>query len=150
MKLTGPWSKPDIDAHLAGERLPVRLGVRGSGDGVMVLSVWYIWRDDCLWCASSEKAALVRALRKNPACGFEIARDEPPYFGVRGQGTVSFEPGGDGLLKELYQRYGGDLTHDFATWLLGRDADEVAIRIRPEKMMSWDYRERMRGAFAAD
>ena len=147
MRLSGPWSKSDIDAHLSGSRLPVRLGVGLAGGGVMVLSVWYIWRDDCIWCASSENAELVKALRRNPACGFEIARDEPPYFGVRGRGEASFEPGGDGLLKELYQRYGGKLDHDFANWLLNRDSDEVAIKIRPEKMMSWDYRERMAGAF---
>ncbi len=116
----------------------------------MVVSLWYLWRDGALWCASTDNAAVVKSLKKDPVCGFEVAREMPPYFGVRGQGRAEILDDGDGLLRELYARYGGAPDHGFADWLLNRDEREVAIRIAPDRMMSWDYRDRMRGAFTPE
>jgi hypothetical protein len=31
----------------------------------------------------------------------------------------------------------------FARWLLSRQAGEVAIRIRPDRLASWDFAQRM-------
>lgn len=148
MKLKGPWNEAEIGDYLTETRVPIRLSTAGRNACPMVVSVWYLWRDGALWCASTRKAAVVRALTAEPRCGFEIARDAPPYFGVRGQGRAEILPDGGPLLRELYLRYGGDENHEFGQWLLGRDAEEVRIRITPERMMSWDYRKRMAGAFA--
>ena len=148
MKLSGPWDDTQVGDFLRQARIPVRLGVSSpGGDGPLVVSLWYLWRDGALWCASTADAAVVKALRHSPACGFEVAGETPPYHGVRGQGRAEISEDGDDLLRELYKRYGGKTEHDFARWLLGRDAKECAIRIIPDRIMSWDYRDRMAGAF---
>lgn len=148
MKLSGPWDDTQMGDFLRQARIPVRLGVTSpAGDGPLVVSLWFVWRDNALWCASTSDAAVVKALRQAPDCGFEVAGETPPYFGVRGQGRATVLDDGDDLLRELYQRYGGDTDHPFAKWLLGRDAKECAIRVEPRRVMTWDYRERMGGAF---
>lgn len=147
MKLKGPWSRTEVEDHLARAVVPLRLSTAGASGWPMVVSVWYLWRDGALWCASGRSAAIVRALEAEPRCGFEIAGDTPPYFGVRGRGRAEILPDGGPLLRELYRRYGGDEDHAFGRWLLGRDAEEARIRIAPERLMSWDYRVRMAGAF---
>jgi len=149
MKLSGPWDDTQVSYFLRDARIPIRLGASSpAGEGPLVVSLWFVWDDGAFWCASTAGAAVVKALRKAPVCGFEIAGETPPYFGVRGQGQATISDDGDDLLRKLYARYGGDPEHAFADWLLNRDARECAIRIRPDRIMSWDYRERMDGAFS--
>lgn len=148
MKLSGPWENTQVSDFLHQARIPVRLGVTSpGGEGPLVVSLWFLWRKDAFWCASNANAAVVKALKQAPECGFEVAGETPPYHGVRGQGRAEIMPDGDDLLGELYQRFGGRKDHPFADWLLNRDVDECTIRITPHRMMSWDYRKRMAGAF---
>jgi hypothetical protein len=51
----------------------------------------------------------------------------------------------DGLpmLRTLVERYMGSESPEFRSWLLGRSADECAIRIDPVQLTSWDFRQRM-------
>ena len=44
-----------------------------------------------LLAAVHRDAKIVRRLRDNPKCAFEIALNTPPYRGVRGQATVVFD-----------------------------------------------------------
>lgn len=148
MRRRGPWARGEIDAFLTSARIPLRLAVSGrSGGAPFVVSLWYLWRDGAFWCATPEKSAVVAALRRNAACGFEVAGDTPPYHGVRGQGQAHLTGDGDALLRELYARYGGRPEHPFADWLLNREEPEAIIRIVPDRMTSWDFRERMGDAF---
>jgi hypothetical protein len=47
------------------------------------------------------------------------------------------------ILRLLIQRYLGDEESSLARWLLSRRASEVAIRIAPSHLHSWDYTRRM-------
>lgn len=68
----------------------------------------------------------------------------PPYRGVRGQGRASLRREGGTLLGELLDRYLGGGDSPLARRLLADAADEVAIRVVPTRLASWDYTERMR------
>ena len=46
-----------------------------------------------LMCASHNSSQLVALLRANGRVGFEIATNDPPYFGVRGQADASLSLG---------------------------------------------------------
>jgi hypothetical protein len=46
-------------------------------------------------------------------------------------------------LGELIDRYLGDRDSDLARWLLSRADGEVAIRLRPRWITSWDFSARM-------
>jgi hypothetical protein len=79
--------------------------------------------------------------------GFEIAPNEPPYHGVRGQGDAIVEPlGSKETLEELLGRYLGGVNSSLANWLLSRCDEEVLITITPTRLYTWDYRERMADA----
>ncbi len=143
-RVTGPWSRERIRAHLDEARIPLRLGcVTGSGSP-LVVSLWFLHREDALWAAVQEDAAVARFLRTEPRCGFEIAADAPPYRGVRGYGRASLHPArGEEILRSLLSRYRIGLDEPLARWLLSRAEREVAIRIDPERLVSWDYSARM-------
>jgi hypothetical protein len=95
------------------------------------------------WTASQVREFLSEA-RIPPRCAFEIAPNEPPYFGVRGQATASLESAGAReLLERLLDRYVGTTDSKLGRFLLGRADEELVVRLKPEWIGTWDYRERM-------
>lgn len=110
----------------------------------MLFSVWFMYSDGALWCATQSTAKIAVALENNPRCAFEVAGDNPPYRGVRGQGLarVTAENATE-VLTALIDRYQGNRNTSLARWLLERAKDEVAIRIDPVRVASWDYTPRM-------
>jgi len=87
MRRKGPWSAQQIDSFLRDTAIPLRLACQTSSGWPVVLSLWYLHREDALWCASASSSRVVQ--------------------------------------------------------LLARVDREVAIRIEPHRLMSWDYTERM-------
>ena len=146
MKIKGPWSEADIDRYLTSAVIPMRLSALGGSGWPVVLSLWFRWRDGALWCASNPQSRIVAMLAQENRCGFEIAGDTPPYRGVRGQGKATLDRD-DGVveLRALIERYLGPEETSFSRWLMARSAGEVAIRIEPVRLMSWDYTARMNG-----
>jgi nitroimidazol reductase NimA-like FMN-containing flavoprotein (pyridoxamine 5'-phosphate oxidase superfamily) len=147
IELTGPWSMSEIEKHLRDAIIPVRLSAISATGWPVVVSLWFVYQDAVLWCASKRNARIVELLETNARCGFEIAGESPPYFGVRGQGLAEpNEEMGGAVLRRLADRYLGVADTPFRRWLLAREADEVAIAIRPVRLTSWDYRRRMSNA----
>jgi hypothetical protein len=143
------WTGPVIEQFLAGTVIPIRLACNSFGGAPLVMSLWYLYRDGALWCATQQDARLVARLREDPAVGFEVAGDAPPYHGVRGQGRAElFTQHGPVTLEQLIDRYLGRRDSRLAKWLLARLDSEVAIRIVPDWVTAWDYRRRMRDAVA--
>ncbi len=144
MRIRGPWSRDRVAKHLEEACIPLRLGVTSASGGPVVLSLWYLHRDGALWCATPAKAQVVRLIERDPRCGFEVAADAPPYRGVRGRGRASLHPdAGDPVLRALLHRYRGGLDEPLARTLLARDGPEMAIRIDPERLFTWDFSGRM-------
>jgi nitroimidazol reductase NimA-like FMN-containing flavoprotein (pyridoxamine 5'-phosphate oxidase superfamily) len=148
IRRTGPWPPARVEAHLTETVVPLRLACAAASGHPQVLSLWYLWRDGALWCATSPQARVVGWLAREPRCGFEVAPDAPPYRGVRGHGRAALEPArGVEILEALVDRYLGTRETPFARWLLARAAEgETAIRIEPEALTSWDFTRRMGGA----
>lgn len=148
-KIRGCWSADEVAGFLDGARIPLRLGVQDSAGSPWVSSLWFLHDEGALWCAMNQQAKLAAYLRARPQCGFEIAGDTPPYKGVRGKGTASLVPErGEEILRRLLQRYGVDPQSDLARSLLAKVDQEVAVRILPSRLTSWDFTARMRGAVA--
>ena len=144
MKLKGPWTSTQITTFLADAIIPARIGVLTSDGAPLVLSLWFLHRDGAIWCACNKKARAIELLKKDPRCGFEVASELPPYRGVRGQGRAELDaPGGAQVLSDLLARYNIS-THSKLAQMLAKDsANEVAIRIVPAWMTSWDFSARM-------
>ena len=143
-RLNGPWTFTEIEAYLFQSLLPIRLSAISAGGWPNVVSLWFIYQDGFLKCVSKPNSHIINCLKSNPRCGFEIAGESPPYFGVRGQANATLDSGqGPSLLPDLIDRYlGGDDT-SFRRWLLAEKNQEIAILLKPRGFMSWDYRQRM-------
>jgi nitroimidazol reductase NimA-like FMN-containing flavoprotein (pyridoxamine 5'-phosphate oxidase superfamily) len=143
MKLTGPWDRDAVDDFLT-TTVPVRLSCRTPGDHLWMLSLWYRWEDDALWCATGSEADVVRYLRASDEVAFEVSTNDPPYRGVRGRGHATLDEDEDkALLRSLLTRYLGGTDSALAQRLLDPSRDEVRIRIDPVRLHSWDYSGRM-------
>jgi nitroimidazol reductase NimA-like FMN-containing flavoprotein (pyridoxamine 5'-phosphate oxidase superfamily) len=143
-RVSGPWSWDEAVVFLQSSGVPIRLGVNGSAGFPIVMPLWYMWADESFWLAMKPSAGLVRRLRQDSRCGFDVSLETPPYKGVRGRGTAAVLDDGLPILRQLLERYLGEGSQQFQKWLLSRSKDECAVRIRPETMVSWDFGQRMR------
>ena len=143
---SGPWTMNLVVAHLQESVIPLRLATSGQRFP-LVQSLWFVYADAALWCATQADSLVARRVTAHPRVGFEIASDDPPYRGVRGHGraTVLPEPAAE-VLGMLIERYLGDPTLPLARWLQARVDSEVAIRIDHLVMTSWDFTSRMTAA----
>lgn len=140
---SGPWAAAEVAQYLQDAVIPIRIATSGSS-GPLVQSLWFIHDDDALWCATQDDALIIRRLRADPRCGFEIAADDPPYRGVRGQGVARIEnEAAARVLPRLIDRYLGPEPTPLGQWLLSRIDTEVAVRIDDLAVSSWDFSGRM-------
>ncbi len=139
-----PWSRAEVNAHLDGFEAPLRLSATDAQGYPRVCSLWFRRDGDRLLCATQADAWIAKALERDPRCGFELAPNAPPYYGVRGIGRAQVgRDGGPEELERLIDRYLGDRDSSLAKWLLSRADQEVRIAIDIEHLSAWDYRERM-------
>jgi nitroimidazol reductase NimA-like FMN-containing flavoprotein (pyridoxamine 5'-phosphate oxidase superfamily) len=138
------WSESGVNDFLSEYTAPLRLAVLDGSGFPRVCSLWFRYAEGRLFCATKGKSKVVDWIRENPKCGFEVAPNEPPYYGVRGRGHATVTSvGAVELLTTLVDRYLGDRETEFSRGLLSRVEDEVAIEIEIDWMTSWDYRSRM-------
>jgi len=139
------WSAAEIRQYLAGAEIPVRLACLATGGTPLLCSLWFLYDDDAIWCATPRSARLAVLLERDSRCAFEVAGDLMPYRGVRGQGVARLSRAdGPAVLLRLIDRYLHSRESAFARWLIARQQDEVAIRIDPEWLTAWDFSARMR------
>ena len=143
IEYAGAWQLPRIEAFLAESSFPVRLACVAADGYPRVVSLWYRYQGGRLFCVSHQNSSLVKLLKQRPQVGFEIAPNEPPYHGVRGQGVAELSPLTDDTLQDLLQHYLGGTDSTLGRWLLSRSEEEVLITVEPHRFYSWDYRQRM-------
>jgi nitroimidazol reductase NimA-like FMN-containing flavoprotein (pyridoxamine 5'-phosphate oxidase superfamily) len=144
IRSSSAWSAADIRKFLLLTEIPVRLACLSASGAPLLCSVWFLYEGDAIWCATPRSARLAENLEKDPRCAFEIAGDLMPYCGVRGQGSATLSrPDGPAVLLRLIDRYLHSRESAFARWLIARQDDEVAIRINPAWLTSWDFSKRM-------
>lgn len=146
MDIAGAWNRDEVTGFLSSASIPVRLACIGRDGFPRVVALWFRFQDDNLFCVSHRDAPLLGMLRSNPQVGFDVSPNEPPYHGVRGQGTAEIAGMGGEMLELLLARYLGDSNKGLANWLMSRREEEVLVRIAIARCFSWDYRHRMERA----
>lgn len=135
----------NIDQYLHNSIIPIRLACINSVNWPITISLWYVYMDNKIFCATQRSAKIVEYLSKNTKCGFEIASDNPPYKGVRGYGNVKLDDDrGKEILDIIIKKYLKDTNSSLAKFLISRNENEVAIEIQPVNMFSYDYSNRMK------
>lgn len=145
--LSGAWDAVETERFLERTAVPLRVACRTPNDEPWMLSLWYLYRDGALHCATGADADVVRYLRHDDRVAFEVSTNDPPYSGVRGNGTATVESdAGKSLLRELIERYLGGTNSTLASRLLSPEREEVRIRIDPTRLYTWDFTDRMADA----
>ena len=143
--IAGPWSMDAIERYLRTGVLPVRLASIAADGSPVVLSLWYLYEEGSIWCATQRTSRIIARLEREPRCGFEIAADSIPYRGVRGRARATIDVHrGATLLPRLLSRYLGGTDSPLASWLLARAQHEVAIRLDHMRVSTWDFTDRMK------
>lgn len=133
-----------IEQFLLSSTIPVRLACNTHDGYPLLTSLWFFYEQGSLFCATHEGSVIARHLLNDPRCAFEIAVNEPPYKGVRGQGQARLDrTGAAEVLGKLIDRYLGGRESQLAKWLLGRSHEEYVIKIQADWISSWDYTARM-------
>ncbi|MGB5368308.1 MAG: pyridoxamine 5'-phosphate oxidase family protein [Polyangiales bacterium] len=147
IRLTGPWTESRVQEFLAETRIPMRLAANTDSGFPIVLSLWFLAQDEDILAVVHRDARIAKRLKADARCAFEIAPDEPPYRGVRGQATASLDSdGAAALLERLLDRYLGSTDSSLGDFLLARAKEELIVRLRPIWIASWDYSRRMEDA----
>ena len=132
------------ETYLRQTRIPLRLACRSPSGWPVALSLWYHYEDGLLYCATRKGAKVIGYLNDDPRCAYEIAGDQPPYCGVRGQAQATINPErGEEILEILLKRYLGGSESSLAQGLLKFREEEVAIVLEPVNAFTWDFTERM-------
>ena len=141
---TSSWDFTRIEQFLTEYIAPLRVAVIGSQGYPVICSLWTEYREGKLMCATQRDALIAKILWKSPRAGFELAPNEPPYFGVRGYGDVEIQQeDAVALLERLMDRYLGDGQLKLRRQLLDNAETEVALVISPRFLTAWDFRHRM-------
>jgi len=140
----GPWSRAQVEGYLADATIPLRLACRTPGGRLWQVPLWFLFRDGEFHCATSASADVVEFVAEDAHVAVDVSTNEIPYRGVRGNGQARVEPDADkALLGELLERYLGGTESPLARQLLDPDRAEVRLRIDPDRLVSWDFSERM-------
>ena len=133
-----------LDKYYEETKIPLRLSCISKSSWPVVLSLWYLIEEGSLYCATPQNARVVEYLLADPRCSFEVASDTPPYCGVRVKALATIdEKRGIEILERLLLRYLGDIDNSLAKNLLSRDVPEVAIRLVPQRIYTWNFSNRM-------
>lgn len=138
------WSSQAIVDFLQGAIIPMRLAVNDDNGFPRLCSLWFSFDGRDIVAATHEKALITRLLKNDDRCAFEIATNTEPYFGVRGQARAQLilEQGKE-VLPVLIKKYIADRHPRLQKWLLGRVAEEYAVRLHIDWISAWDYSGRM-------
>lgn len=144
-------TKISVERYLQETIIPLRLATATTTGWPVVLSLWYLFEEGSLYCATQQQAQVVTYLLQEPRCGFEVAADQPPYCGVRGRAIATIEPQrGIEILRRLLIRYLGNDINQLAQKLLSRPTPEVAIRIDLQSSSTWNFSNRMADTKTSD
>jgi nitroimidazol reductase NimA-like FMN-containing flavoprotein (pyridoxamine 5'-phosphate oxidase superfamily) len=134
----------DFENFLEETTIPLRLACTTETGWPIVLSLWFIYKQGKLYCATQSNAKVVTYLKDNPSCAYEVAGDFPPYCGIRGQAVAEIdEKKGQEILKELLSRYLGGSENKLSNFLLDEERQEVALILKPINCFSWNFSSRM-------
>ncbi|GGM55275.1 nitroimidazol reductase NimA-like FMN-containing flavoprotein (pyridoxamine 5'-phosphate oxidase superfamily) [Halarchaeum rubridurum] len=140
----GAWDEAGVADFLRDATVPIRLTTHRPDGTMWTVTLWFAYEDGTFACATGANADVVRFLRADDAVAFDVSVNDPPYYGVRGTGTVTVEPDEEKtLLRSLITRYLGGTDSELARSLLDADREEVRVEIDPAEVYSWDYTERM-------
>lgn len=141
------WSVTRVMEFLDTAQLPLRVATLNANGFPHITSLWFRATEGRLLCCTQQSAVIARHLRHSAKVGFELAVNQPPYYGLSGHGeAVVRAQDATALLEDLTAHYLEGRDPGLRKWLLSRISTEVVIEITPRHITSWDFRRRMTAA----
>jgi PPOX class probable F420-dependent enzyme len=134
----GRGMKPDeLHAFLTETKIFAKVGTIGEDGWPNVNPAWYEYDGESFWLVTKELAGFCRNMRRDPRVTLCIDNPETPYrrVMVRGRAEV-VDADWVELARRMVLRYLGPGGMDYFEATL--DLPRVLIRIRPERITSWD------------
>ena len=123
---------------------PLRFSCMTPSGFPSIISLWYLYKDGKIYCATQKNAKVISYIKENNKCAFEITTGQFPYKGIRGHGIVNLrEDIAIETLNALIDRFIGNKESFLSRYLLKRKDEEIAIEITPSRLFPWDYSNRM-------
>jgi nitroimidazol reductase NimA-like FMN-containing flavoprotein (pyridoxamine 5'-phosphate oxidase superfamily) len=146
-QLLSPRSKWPMEAilnFLRDTRSPMRISSLSKKGYPQITSLWFVLENEKFFCCTQPHSVVCKQIAENPKVGFEVAVNEPPYFGISGRGNARLVSGdASDMLTALTERYLEGRDAKLKNWLLSRADTEVIIELTPLQITSWDFRKRM-------
>jgi PPOX class probable F420-dependent enzyme len=146
-----------LDARLVFRDLPVvHLATTRPDGSPHVVPLWYVWREEAVYVSCRRDSATWRNAEHDPrvALSFSAGRTWQEYAGIvligRAEPLVPEHPALRGLMSQWFEKYRPYLADGgFRAY-----AEEVEspgmLRIRPERIASWDHASGEAAASVAD
>lgn len=126
----------ELQAFLARPLIAVLATLRKDGS-VLASPIWHEWRDGGFNFILGEGDVKARHLARDPRATLVVAEHEPPYAGVEVRGTAELRSDDAALEERLATRYLG--AKRGRAYLEGGSGGNVAVRLEPGSLRSWDF-----------
>lgn len=138
------WNIARVTEFLHSAQLPLRVATVDGNGFPRLTSLWFRYAAGRIFCCTQQDAVIARHLRHNARVGFELAVNQPPYYGLSGHGEAAIvTQDARAWLEQMVEHYLEGRDPGLRKWLLSRIATEVVIEITPRRITSWDFRRRM-------
>jgi hypothetical protein len=138
-----PLKDEDLQ-NLLRQPLVAKLATTSRRGDIRISPVWFGTQDGTFVISTFEDSGLGKNLKRNRKCSLLIDSTQAPYIGVHYWGTATVEgPENDAAgIGHLFARYVGDVDSAtaYARKLIGW-GKRVYVRFRPERHITWDFRE---------
>lgn len=130
----------ELTAFLS-KRLMARLSTHNPDGTIHTIPIWYEYREGHILMSSQSITQKVKNIKQNPNVTVLIDTDTMPYAGIMIYGVAELDTE-DAVNRRvsIFERYIGD--HDYAKEYadkLGQKWEAVIIRVKPSRVISFDY-----------
>ena len=138
-------SDDEIRDYLINSRTATMATIGPAGVPHLV-AMWYAVLDGEIWFETKIKSQKVANLRRDPRITVMI-EDGLTYDALRGvsiEGEAEITEDPDALWRggiDIWERYNGPYTEDLKPLVEFMLHKRVAVRVRPDRMRSWDHRK---------
>ena len=135
----------EVDAFVA-ERRTMTMCSLGPDGSIHAVAMWYGFLDGCITVETKAKSQKVQNLRRDPRLTV-LFEDGDTYDELRGVELVGRAEIVDdpaqlwALGLSVYERYYGPYSEEARPFLEGMLRKRVAVKLHPERTVSWDHRK---------
>jgi PPOX class probable F420-dependent enzyme len=135
----------EVDAFLAERRAMTMCSLAPDGS-IHAVAMWYGFLDGCVTVETKAKSQKVQNLRRDPRLTL-LFEDGDTYEELRGvelvgRAEIVADPAQLWALGlSVFERYYGPYSEEARPFLEGMLRKRVAVKLHPERTVSWDHRK---------